>query len=467
MELKNGTLLQGGKYRIEQTLGQGSFGITYLAMAKFSTNGNLGKMDVLAKVAIKEFFMSDINGRKEDGSTVEGSTGSIFTNYKKRFRKEAENLAKLSHHNIVKVFDVFDENNTTYYVMEYLGDTSLNKYIKDKKSLPEEECIELSLGIGDALQYMHNAMMLHLDLKPGNIMLYKGEPILIDFGLSKQFNANGQPETSTTIGQGTPGYAPLEQQNYNGNQVSGLPYAMDVYALGGTMFKMITGETPPDASSIFNDGFPKDELTSHKISPQLIDIIEKAMAPSKKERYNSITELLSAFMPNKKRGIQKSKSNSGTSVTKSNKADDLTDIHTSNPFAASVSEEESNKESKISYNWALAIISFAIGFIWILIMQNYVHLSKYDFNDLDTDGWMLAYSFGVCSLAYIYYLLAKAKQITNKRWNMYKVIAISLFSANTLLLTIWNYSLTMAYVVLSVGLLVIVFILLLINKHSD
>lgn len=115
MKLNTGTYLNKGKYRIERVLGQGSFGITYLTTAKFSTTGNLGKMDVVAKVAIKEFFMSDINGRMEDGSTVEGSSGSIFTNYKKRFRKEAENLAKLSHSNIVKVFDVFDENNTTYY----------------------------------------------------------------------------------------------------------------------------------------------------------------------------------------------------------------------------------------------------------------------------------------------------------------------------------------------------------------
>lgn len=306
MELKKGTTLQGGKYKIEQTLGQGSFGITYLATAKFSASGNLGMMDVVAKVAIKEFFMSDINGRKEDGSTVEGSTGSIFTNYKKRFRKEAENLSKLLHPNIVKVFDVFDENNTTYYVMEYLSETNLNKYIKDNHGLQEQECIALTQGIGNALQYMHNALMLHLDLKPGNIMLRNGEPVLIDFGLSKQFNANGKPETSTTIGQGTPGYAPLEQQNYNGSQSSGLPYSMDVYALGGTMFKMITAETPPDASSIFNDGFPKEELLNRKTSSPLADVIEKAMAPGKKERFQTVSELLLALP--KDRGIFKSKS---------------------------------------------------------------------------------------------------------------------------------------------------------------
>lgn len=325
MKLKRGTLLQGGKYRIEQTLGQGSFGITYLATAKFSTRGNLGKMDVVAKVAIKEFFMNDINGRSEDGSTVEGSTGSIFTNYKKRFRKEAENLSKLLHPNIVKVFDIFDENNTTYYVMEYLSDTNLNKYIKEKNGLQENECVELTEEIGEALQYMHDAFMLHLDLKPGNIMMRNGEPVLIDFGLSKQFNTNGQPETSTTIGQGTPGYAPLEQQNYNDNQSDGLPYAMDVYALGGTMFKMITGQTPPDASSIFNDGFPRDELTVHKISLRFIEIIEKAMAPSKKERYQTVSALLSTLNTLSELFKNESISNVISSITKSKKTEGLTE----------------------------------------------------------------------------------------------------------------------------------------------
>lgn len=295
MELKRGTTLQNGKYTIEKKLGQGSFGITYLATAKFKTGGNLGQMDVIAKVAIKEFYMKDINSRKEDGTTVEGSTGSIFINYKNRFSKEAENLAKLSHPHIVKVFDIFDENNTTYYVMEFLSDTNLNKLIWERKGLSEEECIKFTEEVGSALQYMHDSLMLHLDLKPGNIMIRGNESVLIDFGLSKQFTEDGKPESSTSIGQGTPGYAPLEQQNYNGKQSNELPFAMDVYALGGTMFKMITGQTPPDASSIFNDGFPREELGRHHISINMISIIEKAMAPSKKERYHTVRELLSAI----------------------------------------------------------------------------------------------------------------------------------------------------------------------------
>ena len=83
--LKTGHTLQNGTYRIEKVLGQGSFGITYLATARFTTQGNLGKMDVEAKVAIKEFFMSEVNSRRQDGSSVDGSSGSVFTNYRKKF----------------------------------------------------------------------------------------------------------------------------------------------------------------------------------------------------------------------------------------------------------------------------------------------------------------------------------------------------------------------------------------------
>ena len=118
--LKAGQLLQEGRYRIEKILGKGAFGITYLAKTKLMSQMTMGTMKVEAQVAIKEFFMSDVNNRNSDGTSVEGATGSVFGNYRKKFRKEAENLSKLSCPNIVNVFDVFDENNTTYYVMEYV-----------------------------------------------------------------------------------------------------------------------------------------------------------------------------------------------------------------------------------------------------------------------------------------------------------------------------------------------------------
>lgn len=294
MFLSEGSTLQNGKYRIEKTLGQGSFGITYLATATFTTESGLGKMDVVAKVCIKEFYMSDVNSRGNDGSTVEGSGGNVFTNYRRKFRKEAENLAKLSHSNIVRVFDVFDENGTSYYVMEYLDGENLDEYIKSRGRLGEDEAIKIIREIGGALSYMHSKKMLHLDLKPKNVMHQKDRGnTLIDFGLSKQYTNDGEPETSTSIGLGTPGYAPLEQAHYS--QDGTFPATLDVYALGATMFKMLTGHRPPEATEILNYGFPSKELRDLHISDRTIATLAKSMNPIKKDRWADVKSFIGNF----------------------------------------------------------------------------------------------------------------------------------------------------------------------------
>lgn len=299
--LKTGQTLQGGKYRIERVLGQGSFGITYLAKARFTTQGNLGSMQVEAQVAIKEFFMGEVNERHSDGSSVEGSAGSVFTNYRNKFRKEAQNLSKLSHGNIVKVFDVFDENNTTYYVMEFLEGTNLDEHIKNRGQLPEDEAIDTIKVIGDALAYMHSRKMLHLDIKPKNVMrTADGTYKLIDFGLSKQYTETGEPESSSSIGLGTPGYAPLDQLTYK--QDGTFPATLDVYALGATLFKMLTGKRPPEATTILNEGFPEADLKGAGVSPHTIAAVEKAMSPMRKQRYQTVAEFLEALAKEKNIG---------------------------------------------------------------------------------------------------------------------------------------------------------------------
>ncbi len=296
MELKQGTLLQGGKYKIEATLGQGSFGITYLATAKFMNYGGLGAREIVTKVAIKEFFMREMNVRDRDGKTVEGSSSSVFTNYRHRFRREAENLAKLHHPNIIRVYDVFDENGTTYYSMEYVEGLTLDAYIQQHHPLPEAEAVAILGRVCSALSFMHGQRMLHLDLKPKNIMCSsKGEVFLIDFGLSKQFGANGEPESSTTIGAGTPGYAPIEQvkQIKDGT----FPATLDIYALGATMYKTLTGQRPPEATDILNDGFPDGPLVLCHRSPSLIKVIARCMSPMRKDRYQTVADLLRAYPP--------------------------------------------------------------------------------------------------------------------------------------------------------------------------
>ncbi len=280
--LNKGATLQNGTYRIEEVLGQGTFGITYLAV-----HARLNK-----KIAIKEFFMGELNSRNADSQTVEGSSGSIFTDYRRKFRREAENLANLRHPNIVNVSDIFDENGTTYYVMDFIEGTNLDRYIGAKGHLSEKDAIEATIEIGKALEYMHSKRMLHLDLKPSNVMRETdGTFHLIDFGLSKQFSDNGEAESSTTIGLGTPGYAPMEQSTFKND--GSFPATLDVYALGATLFKMLTGRRPPEPTSILNDGFPTEELEKYGVSKRTIGILQKAMMPVYRNRYQSVNNFLS------------------------------------------------------------------------------------------------------------------------------------------------------------------------------
>ena len=290
VELKQGSTLKGGKYKIVKMLGQGTFGITYLAQTRISMDGQLGKMDVNVNVTIKEFFMADLNNRSADGTNVEKTSSTLVKNYLSKFRREAENLAKLHHPNIVKVLEVFDENNTTYYVMEYIDGETIDDLIKSKGHLSEREALDITRHVCAALSYMHEHKMLHLDLKPKNLMRNsEGKIFLIDFGLAKQYTEDGEPESSTSIGLGTPGYAPIEQANYKKD--GSFPVTLDIYALGASLYKMLVGKTPPEASSVLNEGLPLSQLKSMGVSDGTIDIVKKAMAPMKKERYQSVQAL--------------------------------------------------------------------------------------------------------------------------------------------------------------------------------
>ena len=280
-----GTLLHGGTYKIEKILGQGSFGITYLA-----EHTNLGK-----KVAIKEFFMKELNSRGEDGSITGMSDSSLSQNYCQKFKKEAINLSRLDHPNIVRVTDSFSENGTFYYVMDFIEGQNLNDYIKSHY-IDEAEAVSIIKSVADALIYMHEEKhMLHLDLKPGNVMRRNdGHIFLIDFGLSKHYSTDGQPETSTTIGLGTAGYAPIEQSNQAKN--GEFRPTIDVYALGATFYKLLTRETPPPASDLVSD----DELLENKlrekgVSDNLIKVVTEAMCPNVRKRTQSVREFRDAL----------------------------------------------------------------------------------------------------------------------------------------------------------------------------
>lgn len=320
MQLKHGTLLHGGRYRIENVLGQGAFGITYLAI-DITTNRS---------VAVKEFFMKEINGREGTYVTAPSNReGSLFYDYKKKFIKEAKLLSKLNHPHIVNVIENFEDNNTSYYSMVYLPGGDLDFFINRCGSLTELESLKYAIQICQAIKYMHSNKMLHLDLKPKNIMLdTNGDAVLIDFGLSKQYNKNGEPESSTTVGRGTPGYSPVEQSNYQDGH--GFPVTMDVYAFGATLFKMITGMRAPEASVILNEGFPFNKLQDKGASAEFCSIVVKSMAPLKKDRFQTINEVLMELVS--------ISSNDETCVDCTN--DINKDRHCSNIFIATVSNND-------------------------------------------------------------------------------------------------------------------------------
>lgn len=292
--LAPGTVLKSKNYtyHVERVLGKGAFGITYLVNTNVSMQGQLGTIHAGVKVALKEFYMQG-EMKREGGELIDVSPESKVKLYADKFRREATRLAMLSHPNIVRVLEVFEANNTIYYSMEYLSGGSLNDYVTQKGGLPEQEAIGYIRQIGSALMYLHTNKMLHLDIKPSNVMRsdMSGMLKLIDFGLSKQYVENGDPMTSTNLGVGTTGYAPLEQAEPK-NEREFSPQ-LDVYALGATYYKLLTGHTPASAISVLNRGLNTLPLVKKKVSQQSIDAIKAAMEPLQDKRLRSVEAFLS------------------------------------------------------------------------------------------------------------------------------------------------------------------------------
>lgn len=279
MHLKPGSSLQGRRYIIEKVIGQGGFGITYRAeQAVFER-----------KVAVKEFFMKDLCDRDASTSWVSvPSAGSreLVERFRRKFLKEARNIAKLNHPGIISVFDVFEENGTAYYVMEYLGGGSLACKVQGG-ALPEQQAVRYVCQVAEALSYLHDEKMMHLDVKPANILINKKDnAVLIDFGLAKQYDDTGSQTSTTPVGI-SHGYAPMEQYKRGG--VSTFSPATDIYSLGATLYKLVTGQNPPEASDVHDDGLPA--LPPH-ISAPVARAIEAAMKSRRKERPQSIEAFL-------------------------------------------------------------------------------------------------------------------------------------------------------------------------------
>ena len=184
--LQPSTTLQGGKYRIERVLGQGGFGITYLAVQSLLNR----------YVAIKELFIGGsgqaINDRRGNMVVVTNSANQAsFNQQKEKFKKEALRLANLNHPNLVKVHEFFEENGTAYYVMDYIEGESLRTKLNREGVLSESLVLKYLQQLLPALEAAHKQSIWHLDIKPENLMVDRyGHVYLIDFGASKHVEPN-------------------------------------------------------------------------------------------------------------------------------------------------------------------------------------------------------------------------------------------------------------------------------------
>ncbi len=277
--LPPGFPLKGGNYKITKLLGQGGFGITYEAEQVL-----LGR-----KVAVKEFFMKDSCNRDSTSSAVSvPATGSyeLVEKFRDKFIREARLIASMNNPHIVRIYDVFEENDTAYYVMEALDGGSLTDLVKREGALPEARAIEYIRQLGDALGYIHKRNILHLDVKPSNVLLGpEGEAVLIDFGISKRYDEGGNQTSSTPVGI-SEGFAPGEQ--YRAGDISTFKPATDIYSLGATLYYLVTGTVPPSATEVLNEGLARPD----GISDVTWAAIEKAMAPRVKDRPQSAAEFL-------------------------------------------------------------------------------------------------------------------------------------------------------------------------------
>ena len=288
MHLKSGTPLKHGEYRITETLGRGGFGITYLAE----------QVNLHRQVCIKEFFPKDYYKRDGDtGALTLSSDGfaESMNKFKAKFIKEAQTIATLNHANIIPIHDVFEENGTAYYVMDYIEGESLYDIVKHGGALTEADAVRYIRDTAAALEHIHARQIMHLDVKPGNIMVREEDrrAILIDFGLSKHYDATSGEATSTTPVGVSHGFAPMEQ--YQDGGVSSFSPETDIYSLGATLYYLVTGNVPPQATIVAEQGLPYlDNLSSN-----IRNAITKSMSYWRKDRPHTIKEFL-ALLDNKR-----------------------------------------------------------------------------------------------------------------------------------------------------------------------
>ncbi len=275
-----------GHYHLLNVLGQGGFGITYLALDQ-RTN-----VRVVIKENLPTFYAARDEATLQVRPLAVADAVQSYAHTLQRFVDEARILARLKHPNIVRVQEAFEALGTAYYVMPYIEAKELHKVIPTE-AVNEAWLQPILKAVLSALDYLHAKKLLHRDLKPGNILLQAdGSPILIDFGTARA------PETERSATMvGTPGYTPIEQISIHGKCGAWT----DIYSLGATCYRLITGQLPPEANArLAEDVDPYFPLASRaelctRFSPSLLSSIDKALAIRAKDRWQSARLWLDAL----------------------------------------------------------------------------------------------------------------------------------------------------------------------------
>jgi serine/threonine-protein kinase len=293
MHLPKGHYLQKGKYRIADVIGQGGFGITYSGVWSTEVKGNLGTVKTDVPVCIKEYFFKDYCLRDDDTLRVKvhSETGKIlFAKFKEKLIKEAKILSEVHHPYIVNVLEVFEENGTAYIAMEHIQGCSLKYMLETEGVLPEKKVLKYVYQIGQALEFVHQKSIIHLDIKPNNILIdRKNNARLIDFGVSKRYDIE-QQETSTTMLTLSKGFAAIEQYDTEG--IQNFSPCPDIYSLGATMYNLLTGVIPTESILRATKPIARPSKLNKTITPQTEAVIMRAMQVDPAKRYQSVMQML-------------------------------------------------------------------------------------------------------------------------------------------------------------------------------
>jgi serine/threonine protein kinase len=278
--------------------------------------------------------------------------------FKAKFVKEAQTIATLNHGNIIPIYDVFEENNTAYYVMEYIEGESLSARVKRCGAMDECAAVAYIKQVASALEHIHHQQIMHLDVKPGNIMvrMRDDQAILIDFGLSKHYDVESGDATSTALVGVSHGFAPIEQYKQGG--VNRFSPETDIYSFGATLYYLVTGSVPPQAADIADDGLPP--LPSY-LSSGVRKVIERSMADKRKDRPHTIKEFLTLMEEVKTATTAPSLGDEKTRIISPNAEPERTILPMSEEMQREMPRDTQREKSR-------DIIDFLLNFKWILLV---------------------------------------------------------------------------------------------------